>query len=67
MPSGVQSLRRDGKSALLGHLSYYRIQSSLCSLCQDMQSAVAGRTWFVEAHHEYLRQIELKKQLMSGK
>jgi len=36
----------------------------LCSLCQEMESAVASRPWFVKAHAEYMDQIKVKKQLL---
>lgn len=64
MPAGVQMLRQNGKNLLIGQLSYYRISGLLCSVCQDLESAVANRPWFVEAHAEYLDQVEVKKQIM---
>jgi len=38
----------------------------LCSVCQEMMTAIQGRSWFVEAHREYLNQISLKKKLLAG-
>jgi hypothetical protein len=50
MPAGVRVIHRNGKDVLIGQLSYFRINSVLCSICQEMESAVANRQWFVEAH-----------------
>jgi hypothetical protein len=48
----ASALQRNGKDVLIGRLSYFRISSVLCSICQEMESAVASRQWFVEAHDE---------------
>ncbi len=66
LPAGVRVLKRDGKNALVGQLSYYRASVALCSVCQTMQSAVASRQWFVDAHAEYLDQVEMKNQMLGG-
>ena len=63
MPAGVSVIKQKGKSVLIGRLSYFRISTVLCSLCQAMESAVARRQWFLKAHAEYLNQIKVKKQL----
>jgi|SRR5215467_9445433 len=63
MPAGVSAIKQKGKSVLIGRLSYFRIRTVLCSLCQEMESAVASRPWFVKAHAEYLNQIKIKKQM----
>jgi hypothetical protein len=60
MPAGMRVIRQEGKTVLVGSLSYYRISTMLCSLCQEMESAVASRPWFVKAHAEYL----VKKQML---
>ena len=52
MPAGVRVIQSNGKDVLIGQLSYFRISSVLCSICQEMESAVASRQWFVEAHDE---------------
>jgi hypothetical protein len=57
-------IRQQGKTVLVGTLSYFRISTDLCSLCQEMKSAVASRPWFVKAHAEYLDQMKVKKQLL---
>jgi hypothetical protein len=62
MPAGVGVINREGKTVLVGNLSYFRISTVLCSLCQELESAVASRPWFVKAHAEYLDQIKVKKQ-----
>ena len=50
VPAGV----REGKTVLIGTLSYFRISAALCSLCvKKMESAVASRPWFVKAHAEH--------------
>ena len=67
MPAGVQLTRQDEKRVMIGQLSYYRIGAGLCYVCQAMQSAVAGRAWFVEAHRDFLKQIEVKNRLMQGR
>lgn len=64
MPTGVRMIRQNGKDLLIGHLSYYRINGLLCSVCQEMESAVTSRPWFVEAHAEYLDEVEAKKRLL---
>ena len=66
MPAGVRLARQNGKSVLIGQLTYFLVPGELCSLCSDMKSAVETRPWFVEAHREYLNQIKAKKQLMGG-
>ena len=62
MPAGVGVINREGKTVLVGNLSYFRISTVLCSLCQEMESAVASRPWFVRAQADYLDQIKVKKQ-----
>jgi hypothetical protein len=64
MPAGVRAINQKGKSVLVGNLSYFCIRTVLCSLCQEMESAVASRPWFVTAHAEYLDQIKVKKQML---
>jgi hypothetical protein len=64
MPAGVRVIRQEGKTVLVGNLSYFRISTVLCSLCQEMESAVASRPWFVKAHAEYLHEIKGKRQLL---
>jgi len=64
MPAGVGVIRQKGKTVPVGTLSYFRIRTNLCSLCQEMESAVASRPWFVKAHAEYMDQIKVKKQLL---
>jgi len=66
MPAGVRTLNRDGSQLLIGQLSYFHIRTELCSVCQEMMTAIQGRPWFVEAHWEYLNQISLKKKLLAG-
>ena len=61
MPAGVAVIKHEGKTVLAGNLSYFRISTVLCSLCQEMEAAVASRPWFVKAHAEYLAQIKVKK------
>ena len=63
MPAGVSVIQQKGKSVLIGKLSYFRLSTVLCSVCQEMESAVASRPWFLKAHAEYLHQIKVKKQL----
>jgi hypothetical protein len=67
MPTGVRVLNRAGKHVLIGQLSYYRMSGVLCSVCQEMESAVAISPWFIEAQAEYLDQIEVKKKLLGGR
>jgi hypothetical protein len=64
MPAGVRVIKQEGKTVLVGRLSYFRISTVLCSLCQEMESAVASRPWFVKAHTEYLDQIKVKQQML---
>jgi hypothetical protein len=66
MPAGVRLVKQSGKSVLIGHLAYYRMNSVLCSVCADMMCAVAARPWFVEAHDEYLDQVKVKKHILHG-
>ena len=63
LPAGVSVIKQNGQAVLVGNLSYFRITTPLCSLCQEMESAVARRPWFVQAHAEYLDQIAVKKNL----
>ena len=63
MPAGVCVIRQKGKTVLFGTLSYFRISTELCSLCQEMESAVTSRPWFVKVQTEYLEQINVKKQI----
>ena len=65
MPAGVGVIRQKDQTVLVGRLSYFRISTVLCSLCQEMESAVASRSWFVKAQAEYLEEIKLKEQLLS--
>jgi len=67
MPAGVQVINRNGNQVLVGQLSYFRLRTTLCSVCQAMKSAVASRPWFVEAHVEYRHQIRIKRQLLAGR
>jgi hypothetical protein len=64
MPAGVRVIKQKGRTVLVGNLSYFRMCTVLCSLCQEMESAVASRPWFVRAHAEYLAQIKVKKQML---
>ncbi len=57
MPSGVCVIKQNGKTVLVGNLSYFHINTDLCSLCQEMESAVASRPWFVKAQAEYQDQL----------
>ena len=66
MPAGVRLERENGKSVLVGHLTYFLAPGELCSVCSDMNNAVASRTWFVEAHRDYLNQVKTKAKLMGG-
>ena len=66
MPAGVSVITQKGKTVLVGSLSYFRISTVLCSLCQEMESAVASRPWFVRAQAEYLDQIKVKKQMLGN-
>jgi len=62
LPAGVRVIKQEGKTVLFGRLSYFRISTELCSLCDEMESAVATRPWFVKAHAEYVEQVKFKKQ-----
>jgi len=64
MPAGVCVIKQEGKTVLFGNLSYFRISTVLCSLCQEMESAVTSRPWFVKVHAEYLNEIKGKKQML---
>ena len=64
MPAGVRMIRQNGENLLVGQLCYYRTNAVLCSICQEMESAVASRSWFVEAHAEFLEQIKAKEKLL---
>ena len=66
MPAGVRLARENGKSVLIGHLIYFVAPGELCSVCNDMKQAVETRTWFVNAHREYVHQVQTKKQLLGG-
>jgi hypothetical protein len=66
MPAGVGSITENNKKVLLGHLMYVHVDVELCSVCAEMQSAVAARPWFLEAHREYLDQVKEKKHLLRG-
>ena len=57
-------IKQEGKTVLAGNLSYFRISTDLCSLCQEMESAMASRPWFVRAQAEYLAQIKVKKLML---
>jgi len=57
MPAGVGVIRQKDKTILVGSLSYFRISTARCSVCQEMESAVASRPWFVKAQAEYLDQL----------
>ena len=67
MPAGVRSVKQSGKSVLIGHLAYFRVNSVLCSVCADMMCAVAGRPWFAQAHDEYLDQVKVKKHILGDR
>jgi hypothetical protein len=67
MPAGVGLIRRNGKTVLVGNLSYFHISSELCSICREMESVVASRQWFVKAHSEYENEIKVKRQLLGGR
>ena len=64
MPAGVCLIRQKGKTVLVGTLSYFSISTELCSLCQEMESSVASRPWFVKVQTEYLEQVKVKKQIL---
>ena len=62
LPAGVRVITQEGKTVLVGRLSYFRISTERCSLCEEMESALATRPWFVKAHAEYVEQVKIKKQ-----
>jgi hypothetical protein len=64
MPAGVRVIRQEDKTVLVGNLSYFRISTALCSLCQEMEAAVASRPWFIKAQAEFLDQIKVKKEIL---
>jgi len=66
MPAGVCVMKKEGKAILVGNLSYFRTSTVLCSLCQELEAAVARRPWFVKAHAEYLDQIKAKKEILGS-
>jgi hypothetical protein len=66
MPAGVAVIKQEGKTLLVGNLSYFPISTALCSVCQELESAVASRPWFVKAHAEYLDQIQVKKEMLGS-
>ncbi len=59
-------IRQNGRTVLIGNLSYFHISTVLCSLCREMESAVASRPWFVKAHAEYLDEIKVKKEILGS-
>jgi hypothetical protein len=63
----VSVTKQAGKTVLVGRLSYFHLSTVLCSLCQEMESAVASRAWFLKAHAEYLDQIKSKNQMLGIK
>lgn len=65
MPAGTQVVRQDGKVIVVGQLSYYWIRSVLCAVCQELESAVAGRPWFARAQAEYRNQVKAKQHLLN--
>lgn len=66
MPAGVRLIKHNDKTILLGHLIYVPIDSVLCSVCEEMKSAVESKPWFREAHREYLDQVKVKKRILRG-
>ncbi len=66
MPAGVRLIKNNNKTVLLGHLIYVPIDSALCSVCEEMKSAVESKPWFRQAHREYLDQIKVKKRILRG-
>jgi hypothetical protein len=66
MPTGVRLVTQNGKSLLIGQLAYFCTDALLCSVCEEMMSAVSARSWFVEAHRAYLDQVKVKKHIMGG-
>jgi len=67
MPAGVLTVNENGSQTLVGQLSYIYIRTRLCSVCQDMTDTVENRPWFIDAHIEYLHEIEMKRQLLAGR
>jgi hypothetical protein len=67
VPAGVILVKQNNRTVLVGHLIYVRMESALCSVCEEMKSAVAALPWFLEAHREYLDQVKVKNHLLSGK
>lgn len=67
MPTGVRLSKHDDKSVLIGRLTYFAMETALCSVCEEMKFAVETRPWFVKAHDEYLGQVKAKKKLLEGK
>ena len=59
-------MRQEGKSVMVGRLSYFCVSTVLCSLCEEMVSAVSTRSWFVKAQEEYVNQLKVKRQLGLG-
>ena len=66
MPAGVRLIKHNDKTVLLGHLIYVSIDAVLCSVCEEMKSAVESKPWFREAHREYLDQVKVKKRILRG-
>jgi hypothetical protein len=66
MPAGVGVIRQKDKTVLVGSLSYVRISTKMCSVCQEMESAVASRSWFVQAQAEYRDEIKVKNELLAS-
>lgn|SRR5215471_2162061 len=64
MPAGVCVIKQNGKAVLVGNLSYFRVSTVLCSICEEMESVVASRPWFVKAHSEYVDETKAKKELL---
>ncbi|HTU32597.1 MAG TPA: hypothetical protein VMF66_02210 [Candidatus Acidoferrum sp.] len=64
MPAGVCVVKENGKKVLVGQLSYFSTNAPLCSVCEDMKWALEDKAWFIEAHEDYLYQIQVKKQLL---
>jgi hypothetical protein len=67
MPAGVRIVNENGSQRLVGQLSYIYIRTRLCSVCQEMADTVQRKPWFVDAHSEYLNEIELKRKLLAGR
>jgi len=57
MPAGVCLIKQNGKTVLAGNLTYFRMNTELCSVCQEMEAAVANRPWFVKAQADYQDQL----------